>query len=135
MDAPWAELTPSGQRHAIFTLLQDLNRKADQLMSDQSQIDADVTAITAADQAEAASIADIVTQLTSIQADLAASVAAGQAPDLTKLNAFVTEIQATQAAAAAADTAAQADATADAPPAPAPAPDPTPAPVDTPPAA
>lgn len=119
--ADWADLTSAGQRHAIFTLLQTINGKVDQLMSDQSHIETDVAGIEAAEQSEA-------TSLTEIQADYDAFKAAHPAVDFTSLDKAFADAQTDSAAAAA-------DATADAPaPAPAPVPDPTPAPDPTPPA-
>lgn len=120
--ADWADLTSAGQRHAIFTLLQTINGKVDQLMSDQSHLEADATAIEAAEQSQAASD-------TAIQAAVAALKAAAPASlDFTDLDKALADDQA-QAAAAAADAAADVPA-----PAPAPVPDPTPAPDPTPPA-
>lgn len=71
-----------------------LNAKADQLMSQQDQIDADVQAIAAALTAVQGDAATLVTDVTAI----AAKIAAGETVDTSALDALVASAQGVQSA-------------------------------------
>jgi len=72
-------------QQAILAALAETNRKADQIMSDQSKLDVIVTELTAQVTALSAAAADIATELAALKATVPAAVAL----DFTALDAAV----------------------------------------------
>jgi chromosome segregation ATPase len=85
------------QLRVLTSAVDELNRKADILMTEQTDVDA----ATAEIESDVAGLNATTTAIKTAIADLEAQIAAGQAPDLTALKAAVADLDTATASAAA----------------------------------